>query len=267
MPAIGARSVDRRIALLALLSAAALAAALLAPPIAQPLAYHAFADARTLIGVPNALDVLSNAGFLVAGLYGLVVLRAAGAAERAAYAVFFAGTVLTAFGSAWYHLAPDNARLVWDRLPMTLGFAGLASAVFGERLDARLGRVALPVLLVLGLASVLYWDATERAGSGNVVPYAIFQGWTMLAVGIALLAARDPRHSHGAAWWWVVALYAGAKIAEALDGAIFGLGQIVSGHTLKHLLAAAAVLAVAEVLRRRTPLASVPPVAATAGAR
>jgi hypothetical protein len=50
-------------------------AMLLHGPILQFADYHAFADQRALLGVPHAWDVLSNAGFAVAGLWGLTVQR------------------------------------------------------------------------------------------------------------------------------------------------------------------------------------------------
>jgi hypothetical protein len=46
------------------------------------------------------------------------------ARERWLYLVMFAGLSLTAFGSGYYHLAPDNARLVWDRIAIMMVFMG-----------------------------------------------------------------------------------------------------------------------------------------------
>src|SRR5262249_40741620 len=112
------------------LSALCLAAALLLPAMPQPLAYHEFADRRAYFGIANFLDVVSNVAFLLAGVAGLAVAvrartRFQHLVERVPYAIFFAGMLLTAVGSAWYHLAPDNARLFWDRLPMTIAFTAL----------------------------------------------------------------------------------------------------------------------------------------------
>ncbi|MGH8287150.1 MAG: alkaline phytoceramidase [Steroidobacteraceae bacterium] len=238
-------------------TAVSVAAAILAPAFPQPLSYHDFADCRSFLSIPNFLNVTSNAPFLIAGAYGLAISlipsdrRFVSGDERLPYLIFFLGAALTTFGSMYYHAVPDNVRLVWDRLPMTLGFAGLTAAVIGERINARVGRRALWPLLAAGVATVLYWYATERAGRGNVMPYGIYQAWTIAIVAFAALAFPSRRYSHGAALWWVVALYAIAKIAEAFDLAIYRMGQIVSGHTLKHLFAAAAVFAVAEIVRRR----------------
>jgi hypothetical protein len=232
-------------------------AAVVAPAMPQPLSYHDFADCRALFAIPNVLNVLSNLPFLLAGAVGLAVLLKEGGtrlheqSERLAYLIFFLGAILTCLGSMYYHWAPDNPRLVWDRLPMTLGFAGLVSAMIAERIDTRLGARALWPLLAVGLFTVLFWYATERAGRGNVMPYGIFQGWTILVVIFLVVFFRESRYSHASWLWWPIALYALAKVAEALDLQIYRMGQVVSGHTVKHLLAAGAVYAVAVTLRRR----------------
>src|SRR5436853_2009544 len=102
---------------------------LLYGPIPQTPNYHDFADKRPLAGVPNAGDVLSNIPFFVVGLWGLWVLREPQApklgAARSGYSLFAWGLVLTAFGSGFYHWAPDNFRLVFDRIPIALAAAGL----------------------------------------------------------------------------------------------------------------------------------------------
>src|SRR5262249_28086789 len=58
--------------------------------IAQLPNYHDFADARTLLGVPRAMDVLSNAGFLVVGIWGVVILMR----SRAAFGTSWPGYML-----------------------------------------------------------------------------------------------------------------------------------------------------------------------------
>src|SRR5690349_8408550 len=97
----------------ALLAALAGAAAIMAAygPIPQLPHYHAFADARTLLGIPHAMDVLSNAGFAAVGLWGLWRLREPGVRAHLGRAwpghvLFAAALVMTAAGSACYHLAP-----------------------------------------------------------------------------------------------------------------------------------------------------------------
>src|SRR5215471_18325463 len=127
------------------------------PPIPQDLNYHAFADDRTMLGVPNFLNVASNLPFFVVGVLGLwLLLRhdavvpdrpVLEAVERWPFLVFFAGVLLTGIGSSYYHLAPGNDRLVWDRLPITIAFMGFFAAMIGERIDVRAGAWLLGPLL------------------------------------------------------------------------------------------------------------------------
>lgn len=244
-----------RTSFLAALTAACILAALFVAPMAQPLDYHHFVDSRTLFGIPNALDVLSNLGFLVAGLAGLwVSVRKdtvfAASAERIPYMVFFTGVLLTSFGSSYYHLAPDNERLFWDRLPMTIAFMSLISAQIVERIDRRTGLALLAPMLLVGAVSVLYWRATERAGAGNVIPYGILQSYAVVVL-LMLAVLHKSRYTRGTDLYGVFACYVLAKVLEAADTQIFALGNLVSGHTLKHLAAGVAGLVVCRMLRQR----------------
>jgi hypothetical protein len=55
----------------------------------------------------------------------------------------------------------------------------------------------------------------------------------------------------------VLGLYAISKAFELLDANVLALGGIVSGHTLKHLAAAAATYYVLWTLERRQPLSTI----------
>lgn len=230
-------------------------------PIPQDLAYHDFADRRQLLGIANFSDVISNLPFLVVGVAGLFFLwgqRGNGAfvdrEEERPFMVFFAGVALTAFGSAYYHLAPDNARLVWDRLPLTLVFTAFLAATLSERIAARAGLRVLWPLVALGAASVAYWHWSESRGMGDLRPYVVVQFYPLLAL-LILIVFFPPRYTRamdllGAAGW-----YAAAKVCEVLDRAIFSLGEVISGHTLKHCAAAMATYWVLRMLKKRLPVA------------
>jgi hypothetical protein len=223
-------------------------------PIAQPLEYHDFADRRAWLGVPRALDVLSNAPFLFVGALGArVSARRRRDAARAAYLLFFTGAMLTAFGSAWYHLAPDDARLVWDRLPMTVAFTSLLCALVTERIDAPLGRRLLLPLVAIGAASVLYWRLTERLWpGGDLRPYGLVQFGTLAALLAIVAVRREPRSDTRFLLGAMVA-YGLAKGFERADRVVYEFTGLVSGHTLKHLAAAASVACVAAMVRAREP--------------
>lgn len=239
----------RTILLLTLVVGAVIAVGLL-PPIPQPPEYHDFADGRTLLGVANALNVLSNLPFVLVGLWGLWACRRP-FVERDLYAVFFAGIALTGLGSGWYHLAPDHERLVWDRLPMTLGFMALLAATVAERIDLRWGRRLLVPLLVVGLTSVLWWIHSERAGAGDLRLYILVQFLSLIVIA-GLLAMYPRKYSHAHLLWTGLAAYALAKACESLDRPIYELTHhLVSGHTLKHLVAAVGLAALARMLTVR----------------
>jgi Ceramidase len=230
------------------------------PPIPQDPAYHHFADSRPIWGVPNGLNVLSNLAFAVVGVAGLwLLLRRrvdlGDPRERWPWIVFFVGVALTSVGSAWYHLAPGNETLVWDRMPMAVAFMGLFAAVIAERIDAQVGRQLLWPLALLGVAGVLYWYFTQRSGVGDLRPYVLVQFYPVLAIPlILLLFPRKYTLAAGFIGAWVG--YALAKVAEIEDGRILGWGGLVSGHTLKHLVAAAGIGALLWMLLRRTRVAA-----------
>jgi hypothetical protein len=161
--------------------------------------------------------------------------------------------LLTAFGSSYYHLQPDNARLVWDRLPMTIVFMSLVAALIAERINLRVGLRLVPVLLLIGAGSVLQWYLSEVHGVGDLRFYATVQVYSVLFLLMVMLF--PPRYTFG----WCLAVVAGfyvlAKVLETFDRSIFGmLGHVVSGHTLKHLAAALAGYWILRMLKRRRPV-------------
>jgi hypothetical protein len=238
---------------------AVITATLLLPRIPQPQSYHNFADQRAWLGIPNFGNVASNLLFALGGAWGLIFLfgkseqdRFIDPRERWAYVFVFLGLFLTAFGSAYYHVAPDNARLVWDRLPMTLAFMGLVSAMITERVSVIAGFYLLPVLLLIGAGSVVLWWYSEAHGAGDLRTYAAVQVYAVLILPILLLLPLRYTRSWDLAV--VFCFYVLAKIFETADRQIFSLDQhVVSGHTLKHLAAGAAGFWILMMLQKRRP--------------
>lgn len=231
-----------------------------APPLPEPAGYSVFADERAAFGIANFWNVVSNAPFLLVGAWGLHVLARAGPEafaerqEKWAYTVCFLAVALIALGSGYFHLAPlDPGRLMWDRLPIGIGFMAMLSTVIAERVSLRAGVRSLVPLVVAGVASVLYWRWSALRGAENIVPYAVVQYGGLLA--IVTIAARYPsRYTRGADVLVAVAIYAAAKVTEVLDGSIYSLGGLLSGHTVKHLLAALAIGWLVRMLQLRTPI-------------
>jgi hypothetical protein len=250
--------VSGRTVLLGATTVLALALALLLPAMPQPQAYHDFVDKRAAYGIANVLDVASNLVFAVVGAACLaLVLRSRTCfeqpVERWPYAAFAVGVLLTAAGSCHYHLAPDNASLFWDRLPMTISFMSLVAAQLVDRVHVRAGVLALVPMLLVGVGSVVYWIATERRGQGNVVPYGVLQAYAVLVL-LQLAVWHPSRYTHGNAIHVVFAGYVLAKGLEHLDREIFALTGTVSGHTMKHVVAGLSGLPVVYMLWRREPV-------------
>jgi len=223
--------------------------------IAQPAHYNEFADQSGAFGIPHAADVLSNAGFALVAIWGWLTLRPRRASEHLragwpGYRLFLIGLFLTAFGSAFYHLAPDNARLIWDRLPIALVCAGLLAGVRGDIQGGT--KIGLDVI-VLGLyavASVAWWAMSDRIGAGDLRPYLLLQGLALILIPLWQAIHRAPRTDR-IAFGTAMVLYILAKLAEVLDHEIATIIGFVTGHTLKHLIATAATAAIVWGLTRR----------------
>jgi hypothetical protein len=222
--------------------AAIIAVFTLTPAIPQDPAYHLFIDQRGMLGIPNFWNVISNLPFLIVGIAGLSIIfsntdRICVREASAAYVTLFTGIVLTAIGSAYYHLAPSNEALVWDRLPMTIGFAGLFCVIIAEFISATTARRLLLPLLIIGFGSVEYWAWTESQGAGDLRPYALVQFLPMLLIPVILLTHK-PVIGATRYFWWMLGFYGIAKLFEFFDAEIFALGGLISGHSLKHVAAA-----------------------------
>jgi hypothetical protein len=232
----------------------------LIPRIPQPLSYHNFADQRPWLGIPNFGNVISNLPFAVFGLIGLLFLSSSAgsrsfldAREQWPYFFVFLGLFLTAFGSGYYHWHPNNATLLWDRLPMTIAFMGIIAALITERISVRAGLFSLAPLLLIGAASPIQWYLSELHGHGDLRFYAAVQACAvlMLPLFLVLFPARYTRSSDLAI---VAAFYVLAKLLETFDAQIFSIGHLVSGHTLKHLAASLSGYFILRMLRLRSPL-------------
>jgi len=261
------RNADRRAKVfgLWLLAAALAGVAFMLPRIAQPLWYHDFADQRACFGLPNCLDTTSNALFVLAGAVGLAFLHSTlrstsvrrtfiDPREALPYALFFFSTILVGFGSGFYHLTPDNEHLVWDRAAIALALMTWFAAILCERVSLKAGLRLLPLLVITGLGSVFYWGWSETQGLGDLRPYGLTQLTTMLLI-LLLLWLYPPRYGGDRDILAVIGLYALALLFDFSDRPVFALsGGIISGHTVKHVIAALAAYWVVLHLQRRRAL-------------
>lgn len=211
-------------------------------PIPQAESYHHFADQRSWLGIPNTWNVLSNLAIALPGIWGLLLLLTPQKVhfnderERWFWITISIGFILTGVGSSYYHLAPDNARLVWDRLPMTLVFMSLVAALIGERINLNLGLWLWPVLVGIGFYSVWSWYAGELQGQGDL---RLYKGVQTLAILVTAIMVLSPSlYNRNEDLIIVVLCYALALLCDRFDHQIQGFfGGVISGHTWKHLLA------------------------------
>ena len=254
--AINDLSFRQRIMLLLGLFAVVLFLIAMLEPRPQDPEYHLFADNRAFFGIPNFNDVVSNLGFATAGIVGILLVAGSRHSLFACppdirpYAIFFVAITLVSIGSAYYHWAPSNERLFWDRLPMSMAFMAISSAVVADRIDARAGNGwLLLVMLAAGAASLVYWNWTESAGRGDLRFYALVQFYPMAALPLIIGLFPRFRYTAGRYLAWMILWYASAKVLEHFDGEVFALlGHTVSGHTLKHLAAAVAPIVIVRML-------------------
>jgi len=200
-------------------------------PIEQDPAYHNFSDDRVFLMIPNFWNVLSNLPFLIVGMLGLYRLKSSDMVKNQ-FIIFFIGIALVSFGSSYYHLNPNNETLVWDRLPMTIGFMALFSALVSEFINRRFGNKLLIPALIIGLMSVIYWVIVK-----DLSFYLAVQFFPMLSIPIMLFFFRS-KYYLVAGYWLLLIAYVIAKVFEKYDDETHALLGFISGHSLKHLFAA-----------------------------
>lgn len=248
---------DRRLLLIIGLCLAAIIVAFCAPPIAQDPHYHLFSDQHTLFGIPHFWNTISNLPFLAVGVIGLVKLARNDLNVmpelNVALGIFYGGIFFVGLGSGYYHLAPNNITLVWDRLPMTIGFMALFCVVIAEYIAIKPAKALLVPLVLGGAASVVYWYITESKLQGDLRPYALVQFLPMLIIPLILLTYKHP-FNHARGYWWLIACYVGAKLLEHFDPQVHAFLGFMSGHALKHIIAALGIGLFTQHLARRTAL-------------
>jgi hypothetical protein len=222
------------------LAAVSLLGLLFAPPIRQSQSYHNFVDQLTLLGVPNFWNVVSNLPFIAIGALGLMRVRGSMSAT-----IFFLGVFLTGFGSAYYHWRPDDLGLFWDRLPIAVSFMALFANVIEERIDAGVGKALLWPLIAVGVVSLLIWLRYD-----DLRLYAWVQFFPCVVLPL-MFWLFPPKYTGTGYWFAAAGWYVLAKVFEYTDATVYSAGQILSGHTLKHLAASAACYAILQAFESR----------------
>jgi hypothetical protein len=209
------------------------------PPISQMPEFHSFADNRSVFGIPNFWNVVSNFPFLIVGFLGAKHLQQARLPTRLTliYKTIFWGVILVFAGSSFFHWEPNIFSLMFDRLPMTLVFMSLLTVVIAEYVSERGAQVLWIPLLTIGIVSVVYWYWSETQNAGDLRLYLLVQFLPMLLIPIMLLCFST-KYSSSKGYWQLLACYVVAKLAEHYDRALLDWSGFISGHSIKHIVAA-----------------------------
>ena len=254
---------ERKLLIFGIFSLCIVLVSIIMPPTPQEIQYHQFADQRNYFGIPNFLNVVSNIFIFFSGIAGFFFLLHSREflnhkifthfSERWPYIILFLSVIIVSITSAYYHLEPNNNRLIWDRIPITIGIGALLSITLIERISIKFGLILLPFLILFGIGSVIYWYWGEQYGFGNLNYYLVIQFYSILAI-VILVKYFPSRYTRNKDIYIAVALYAFAKLVEILDHEIYNLGQIISGHSVKHLIVGLAVFWITYSLYMRRPL-------------
>ena len=242
--------------LMVLISLSAVVALFFVKPIPQDPGYHKFIDDRTMLSVPNFWNVMSNLPFLIVGILGLMQLKSFKtiAEMDLAYWLLFFGLALVAFGSGYYHWLPSNETLVWDRLPVTVAFMSLFAIIIAEFVNARRASVLLFPLIIIGMLSVFYWQYSESQGAGDLRFYALVQFLPILLIPVMMICFQS-KFDKVSGYWFLLLFYVAAKLLESFDVPIFELtGGTISGHSLKHIVAAIGMYVLLVTYKKRSEL-------------
>lgn len=223
-------------------------------PIPQDICYHNFSDNRTLFGIPNFWDVVSNIPFILIGILGMLYTLNK-EKKKTTFPLFlncfafFLGIFLTGLGSGYYHLNPTNTTLLWDRLPMTISFMAFFSIIIGDCISFNAGIKTLFPFLIVGFISIIYWQTTEYFGCCDLRFYALVQFLPIILIPL-ILFLNNSQLGIKSYYWLILLAYIFAKFFEASDEFIFNSLHLISGHTLKHIIACVAPILFLMALRR-----------------
>lgn len=245
------------IVLVFLIAIIGIAGVMMLEPISQDINYHLFIDNRTILSIPNFWNIVSNMPFLLVGVYGLISLIKQPNYKilleiRSAYIVFFSGITLVALGSTYYHFSPSNTSLIYDRLPMTIAFMALFSIVIAEFISTRLAKIIFWPLIFVGAFSVIYWAYTESIGEGDLRFYILVQFIPVLMMPVIWLFFKS-KFTQTNAYWLLLGSYILAKLFEYFDVLIFNSLLVISGHSIKHLVAALGIVFLVKAYKKREP--------------
>jgi hypothetical protein len=221
-------------------------------PITQSQDYHQFAEQRIIGNIPHFGDVLSNLAFIIVGVLLLVESRNWNYVEiykgqKTLFKALAYSSIILGFGSGYYHWAPVNYTLAWDRATMVLGFAIIFydSCIRYDIFSKKGIFKGTIITTILFLGTVIFWMVSDR-----LEPYVFVQFFTMFV--LVILAVKNHKEVPSKHLFNMFIWYALAKLFENQDKLIFAMtGDFISGHTLKHIAYAMALYSFGKDMLKR----------------
>ena len=199
---------------------------------------HHYADERTLLGLPHAMNVLANVPLFAAGAWGWRAFARCPwpAAVRLPWKLFFACAMLAALLATGYHVAPGAVGYLLAQIVAAGGFVMLLCGFLAERVDARFGsaRSCVTALALVAGAGVLIGLLWSRSGVIDLRPLMLLQVLPVLLIPAGALGLAG-QHTRAGDWFLMLGLYALCKLCELGDETVLAATGAVSGHTLMHL--------------------------------
>lgn len=219
--------------------AVALAAGLLAwGPVLLTAQTHGYADSRSWLGVPNAMNVLASVPVLACAVWGW---RATAASTwprelQLPWRGFHACAIVSSLVAMAYHAWPLDASFLLSRMAQSGAFLLLGLGLMAEGVDLRFGG-ALACASATGVAAAAGSAVamSNYFGLGfDMRPLLLLEILPVLLIpaGAISLAGRYTRRSD---WSFVLLVYATSRTFESADAGILAATEWVSGHSLMHL--------------------------------
>ena len=190
-----------------------------------PQSYHNFSDKRTILGIPNGINVLSNIVFIFLAIYLL---------QKKKSNLLSIYLILLAIASSYYHLNPSDDTLFWD----VLMIATTSMIIFTMMSGTKNGEI----FYLFGILSVIYWKMT-----GDLRLYLI------ILIGLPLYIVLKYYKDITLRKYVItfIITFTLARLFEHNDHFIYKItNNTISGHTLKHIFAGLSIYYTIKLLEK-----------------
>ena len=199
---------------------------LLSNKISFPQSYHKFIDNRTISGIPNFMNIVSNLAIALPAFYLMK--------KQKKISFLSINILLLAITSAIYHMNPNDNTIFLDMLFVM----SINTVVFSYFVNKQVGNF----IFILGILSVFYWKKYDDLRFYEFLKIAI-------PVYAIFMLYKNPKVNHYI--FPVIILTILIRVSEYNDKEIYKLtGGIISGHSLKHIFAALDIYLIIIILEK-----------------